>query len=397
MSHLILIPLNNSFELKIIALADNEKVKIGRQTNQRTLPKQSNGYFDSKVLSRQHAEIWSANNKIYIKDVKSSNGTFLNNERLSPEGVESSSVELENNNLLEFGIDIIGDDNKSIIHRKVSSKCMISHNQQEFLNLKQELNKFDSNKSYNLNKCFDNLEKEIKESRELGAGLSGISNHFSQIKDTLNGQLPVEIPQIDTNNVDVSNIQQHLSKFNQRLQQQQEFYQQLLADHSSLKSKLQEKDDQQPPQRDIHEGEDNSDASSIMTTKPDDKPDYEELIQQNQSLASRITTLSDELSVLQQQSTLFNDKIAQVEGNQKNWQTVYDNALKSNKQSQKEDLESAINIFRREQEQQSKRIDSLQKKTEKSLKDDKSLKFAGIISIFILGLAAITVFRGNQN
>lgn len=47
--------------------------------------------FNSQVLSRQHAEVWSApagsdEHKIYIKDVKSSNGTFINGERLSLEG-----------------------------------------------------------------------------------------------------------------------------------------------------------------------------------------------------------------------------------------------------------------------------------------------------------------------
>ncbi|KAG1791173.1 SMAD/FHA domain-containing protein, partial [Suillus plorans] len=83
-----------------------------------------NSYFDSKVLSRQHAEIWEDSGKIYIKDVKSSNGTFINGERLSPEGVESEPFELKNDDIVEFGIDISGEDNKTTIHHKVAARIM---------------------------------------------------------------------------------------------------------------------------------------------------------------------------------------------------------------------------------------------------------------------------------
>jgi pSer/pThr/pTyr-binding forkhead associated (FHA) protein len=100
------------------------RVKIGRQTNAKTVPGERNGYFDSKVLSRQHAEVWEEGGKvrslvlciiyaskldrcmnvtffsalitqIFIKDVKSSNGTFVNGDRLSAEGVESDPWELK--------------------------------------------------------------------------------------------------------------------------------------------------------------------------------------------------------------------------------------------------------------------------------------------------------------
>jgi pSer/pThr/pTyr-binding forkhead associated (FHA) protein len=41
-----------------------------------------------------------ADNQIYIKDLKSSNGTFINNERLSPEGVESEPVEVKSEDIV---------------------------------------------------------------------------------------------------------------------------------------------------------------------------------------------------------------------------------------------------------------------------------------------------------
>jgi pSer/pThr/pTyr-binding forkhead associated (FHA) protein len=117
---LYLYPINDSFIPKHIALSGNQHVKIGRQTNAKTAPGDKNGYFDSKVLSRQHAEVWEEGGKvhiptllagggtlsdlfivqIFIKDVKSSNGTFINGERLSPEGIESEPYELKSDDIV---------------------------------------------------------------------------------------------------------------------------------------------------------------------------------------------------------------------------------------------------------------------------------------------------------
>ena len=63
---LYLYPLNDSFIPKHISLLHNQRVKIGRQTNAKTAPGERNGYFDSKVLSRQHAEVWEDNNKVCL-------------------------------------------------------------------------------------------------------------------------------------------------------------------------------------------------------------------------------------------------------------------------------------------------------------------------------------------
>ncbi|KAK0446113.1 hypothetical protein EV421DRAFT_1734172 [Armillaria borealis] len=126
---LYLYPLNDSFVPKHISL--QSRVKIGRQTNAKTTPGERNGYFDSKVLSRQHAEVWEENGKIYIKDVKSSNGTFINGERLSPEGVESENFELKSDDIVEFGIDIVGEDNKTIVHHKVAARVVCVYTEQD--------------------------------------------------------------------------------------------------------------------------------------------------------------------------------------------------------------------------------------------------------------------------
>ncbi|TCD64024.1 hypothetical protein EIP91_004658 [Steccherinum ochraceum] len=128
---LYLYPLNDSFIPKHISLVNGQRVKIGRQTNAKTVPAERNGYFDSKVLSRQHAEVWEENGKIYIKDVKSSNGTFINSERLSAEGLESDPWELKNEDIVEFGIDIVGEDNRTIVHHKVAARVLCIFNEQD--------------------------------------------------------------------------------------------------------------------------------------------------------------------------------------------------------------------------------------------------------------------------
>lgn len=70
---LALFPLNDTFIPKYIHL--NQRVKIGRQTNAKTTPGERNGYFDSKVLSRQHAEVWEEDGKVRLLCNKA--GLFL--------------------------------------------------------------------------------------------------------------------------------------------------------------------------------------------------------------------------------------------------------------------------------------------------------------------------------
>ena len=121
---LVLLPMNGTFERKQITVPSYPDVlRIGRQTNAKTVPTPANGYFDSKVLSRQHAEVWAdRQGKVWIRDVKSSNGTFVNGVRLSPESRDSEPHELRENDMLELGIDIVSEDQKSIVHHKVSAK-----------------------------------------------------------------------------------------------------------------------------------------------------------------------------------------------------------------------------------------------------------------------------------
>ncbi|KAK5635728.1 hypothetical protein RRF57_011440 [Xylaria bambusicola] len=114
---LYLLSLNGTFERKTISVPFSpDTLRIGRQTNAKTVP-------THKVLSRQHAEIWAdRQGKIWIRDVKSSNGTFVNGTRLSQENRESDPHELQTGDHLELGIDIVSEDQKTIVHHKVAAK-----------------------------------------------------------------------------------------------------------------------------------------------------------------------------------------------------------------------------------------------------------------------------------
>lgn len=121
---LYLLSMNGTFERKTIAVPFYpDRLRIGRQTNAKTVPAPGNAFFDSKVLSRQHAEIWAdRNGKVWIRDVKSSNGTFVNGARLSQEARESEPHELQTQDHLELGIDIVSEDQKTVVHHKVAAK-----------------------------------------------------------------------------------------------------------------------------------------------------------------------------------------------------------------------------------------------------------------------------------
>lgn len=65
--------------------------------------------FKSKVVSRAHAEIWAdVGGHFFIKDTKSSSGTFLNHSRLSPANTESRPAELRDGDILQLGVDYQG-------------------------------------------------------------------------------------------------------------------------------------------------------------------------------------------------------------------------------------------------------------------------------------------------
>ncbi|WWC59685.1 uncharacterized protein I303_102247 [Kwoniella dejecticola CBS 10117] len=216
-------PLQDTFVMKMIHLPEGQRIKIGRQTNTKTVPGERNAYFDSKVLSRLHAEIWEQGGKIFIKDVRSSNGTFINGERLSPESVESEPFELKNEDQVEFGIDIVSEDNRTIVHHKVAAKVycvfgpedaalsareLVNYQNQDTRGVRrapQQQNGHPNNQLSQMGPSvmsaggkssgltFDHvltkLQNELRASKETGAELQNLATTFTDIQDTLGGGL----------------------------------------------------------------------------------------------------------------------------------------------------------------------------------------------------------------
>jgi pSer/pThr/pTyr-binding forkhead associated (FHA) protein len=76
--------------------------------------------------------------------VKSSNGTYINGERLSPEGYQSEPCELKSEDIIvsshitfhqfcdnliqypqEFGVDILEEDKETIVHPKIAARVNV--------------------------------------------------------------------------------------------------------------------------------------------------------------------------------------------------------------------------------------------------------------------------------
>lgn len=111
-------PNSHLFQERTLVL--DQPVKIGRSVARaRAAP--NNAIFDCKVLSRNHAVFWYTNGKFYLQDTKSSNGTFVNNQRLSKSGEESLPREVCSGDIVQFGVDVIENT------RKVTHGCIIAN------------------------------------------------------------------------------------------------------------------------------------------------------------------------------------------------------------------------------------------------------------------------------
>lgn len=109
----------NSHPFQERRLVLDQKVKVGRSVA-RARPATNNVIFDCKVLSRNHALFWYENGKFYLQDTKSSNGTFVNNQRLSKSSEESAPQEVCSGDIVQFGVDVMENS------RKVTHGCIVA-------------------------------------------------------------------------------------------------------------------------------------------------------------------------------------------------------------------------------------------------------------------------------
>ncbi len=96
-TYLILHPKDDKSERRVILVPPPgaAPIRVGRVVNPKTPAKLDNLLFDTKVLSRNHAEVFSDGmGRVYIRDLGSSNGTYINGFRLSIDGVPSEPFQL---------------------------------------------------------------------------------------------------------------------------------------------------------------------------------------------------------------------------------------------------------------------------------------------------------------
>ncbi|KAI8354018.1 hypothetical protein BD560DRAFT_336573 [Blakeslea trispora] len=109
-------------------LETGRTIKIGRFTDRSSI--QNHISFKSKVVSRSHCEIWQSHHgKVFLKDTKSSSGTFVNHVRLSPANTESRPVEIRDGDLVQLGVDYQGGYEE--VYRAVKMRFEVNRSKQE--------------------------------------------------------------------------------------------------------------------------------------------------------------------------------------------------------------------------------------------------------------------------
>ncbi|VDD76962.1 unnamed protein product [Mesocestoides corti] len=99
---------SHRFEDRTIVV--NEVIKVGRAVA-RSKAAPNNAIFDCKVLSRNHAIIWFSSDEFWLRDTNSSNGTFVNNTRVSKrDDSESSDRQIFSGDVIRFGVDVVEHD-----------------------------------------------------------------------------------------------------------------------------------------------------------------------------------------------------------------------------------------------------------------------------------------------
>ncbi|KAF9504722.1 hypothetical protein BS47DRAFT_1354824 [Hydnum rufescens UP504] len=122
------------------AIENGPILRVGRFTDRQTAvasaPNAPNALkiaFRSKVVSRGHAEIWvETGGKFFLKDTKSSSGTFLNHVRLANANMESRPFPLKDGDVIQLGIDYQGGQQE--IYRCVKIKVEIGREWQAAAN-----------------------------------------------------------------------------------------------------------------------------------------------------------------------------------------------------------------------------------------------------------------------
>ncbi|KAJ8140785.1 hypothetical protein OY671_006037 [Metschnikowia pulcherrima] len=126
--YVTLVSLNDTFPTKHVHVPYHpETCKLGRPTGTKVKPHVSNGYFDSRVLSRNHACMYVSpkTGQVMVQDMGSSNGTFVNSEKLAGE-----PVAIAVGDTINLGFNIQVETSHKQISARVESINVVSNNPQ---------------------------------------------------------------------------------------------------------------------------------------------------------------------------------------------------------------------------------------------------------------------------
>lgn len=189
-----LIPLNETFIKKNLLIPYYpETLKLGRPAGSKVKPEINNGYFDSRVLSRNHAAMFidPENGKLMIKDLGSSNGTFVNELKI---GLDP--IELKIGDIIYLGFNIEVDTS----HKKISAKIENINMMPNYLrrasgssiagNGNNNSTNGNANGSENNNSKFSSAKRKINAS----SGLTGTElKHYNFIQSIFDSQLQTQV------------------------------------------------------------------------------------------------------------------------------------------------------------------------------------------------------------
>ncbi|KAI8059084.1 SMAD/FHA domain-containing protein [Gilbertella persicaria] len=122
------------FPIMEYSLHNSHVLKVGRAIADRR-PSSTSMTFRSKVVSRKHAEIFVEDGKVYIRDMQSSSGTFLNNRRLCGPNQLSQPFELHDNDIIQLGVDYQGGTQE--VYRCVKMRVELNKSSQQNDNINQ--------------------------------------------------------------------------------------------------------------------------------------------------------------------------------------------------------------------------------------------------------------------
>ncbi|RYP10099.1 hypothetical protein DL764_000890 [Monosporascus ibericus] len=145
-----------------------EVIKVGRYSERENhtpipanAPSAAPVGFKSKVVSRRHCEFWFEDGKWYIRDVKSSSGTFLNHIRLSAPGTESKPFPINDGDIVQLGIDFKG--GEEMIYRCVKMRIELNRGWQAKPNSFNCIDSVTRTRLFDMFECYRYLDAEVDE------------------------------------------------------------------------------------------------------------------------------------------------------------------------------------------------------------------------------------------